>query len=219
MIFDKSLNLVNQIFLINMNYAYDIFISYRRDDLTKAWIEKHFVPLLDSHVFYELGRHPVFYIDLQLESGTTWPIALGNALGTCKTIIPLWSKTYLNSVWCACEISHMLEREIKTGFRTLQQPEGLVFPTIIHDGETMPINLSSIQKVEIQDCFNVKMSPDSPKAELLSDKLKPLGKAIASVLDKAPDCQADWKIDTANTFFKQFYINTQAQQTQTPKFI
>jgi hypothetical protein len=63
------------------------------------------------------------------------------------------------------------------------------------------------------------MSPDSPKAELLSDKLKPLGKAIASVLDKAPDCQADWKIDTANTFFKQFYINTQAQQTQTPKFI
>ena len=138
-----------------MDYEYDIFISYRRDDLTKAWIEKIFIPPLRSHVFYELGFHPRFFIDEQLEVGTTWPLSLGHALGTSKTIIPLWSKTFLNSVWCTCEISHMLEREAKTGFRTPQNPDGLVFPTIIHDGETLPINLSSIQKVEIQDCFNV----------------------------------------------------------------
>jgi len=201
-----------------MDYQYDIFISYRRDDLTKVWIEKLFIPILDSHVFLELGRHPTFYIDIQLESGTTWPIALGNALGTCRTIIPLWSKTYLNSIWCTCEISHMLERERKTGFRTLEKPGGLVFPTIIHDGETMPINLSSIQKVEIQDCFNVKMSPDSPKAEILSDKLQPLGKAIAGALGVAPAWQADWKIESANAFYKQFHISIEAQQTQAPKF-
>lgn len=201
-----------------MNYQYDIFISYRRDDLTKAWIEKHFIPLLDSHVFYELGRHPKFYIDVQLESGTTWPIALGNALGTSKVIIPLWSKNYLNSVWCTCEISIMLDREIKTGCRTLQNPSGLVFPTVIHDGETMPVNLSSIQKVEIQDCFNVKMSPDSPKAEILSEKLQPLGKAIADAIDKAPAWQAGWETATADTFFQQFHISTQAHQVVTPKF-
>lgn len=201
-----------------MSYQHDIFISYRRDDLTRAWIDKIFIPPLSSHIFYELGSHPKFYIDEQLESGTTWPLSLGTALGTAKTIIPLWSKTYLNSIWCTCEISHMLEREIKTGFRTLQQPDGLVFPTIIHDGETMPINLSSIQKVEIQDFFNVKMSPDSPKAELLTDKLKPLGKAIARSIGNAPVWQADWKIDAANAFYQQFYNSSIAQQTQTPKF-
>ena len=70
-----------------MDYQYDIFISYRRDNLTKAWIEKHFIPILDSHVFYECGKHPVFYIDTLLEAGTTWPIALGNALGTSRTIM------------------------------------------------------------------------------------------------------------------------------------
>jgi len=201
-----------------MAYLHDVFISYRRDDLTRAWIEKHFVPLLSSHVFFELGRHPDFYIDVQLESGTTWPISLGTALGTSRTIIPLWSKTYLNSMWCSCEISHMLERERRTDRRTLQKPEGFFFPTVIHDGETMPINLSSIQKVEIQDCFNVKMSPDSPKAELLSEKLRPLGKAIAGAIEAAPDWQEDWKIDAANAFYQQFFNSTQAQQTQTPKF-
>jgi len=201
-----------------MSYLHDIFISYRRDDLTKSWIEKLFVPVLDSHIFYELGSHPKFYIDEYLEAGTTWPLSLGTALGTSKTIISLWSKTYLNSHWCSCEISHMLEREIKTGFRTLQRPGGLVFPTIIHDGETMPVSLSSIQKVEIQDCFNVKMSPDSPKAELLSDKLKPLGRALAEAIGNAPDWQEDWKIDSANAFYQQFYNNAQSQQIQTPKF-
>jgi len=201
-----------------MAYLHDVFISYRRDDLTRSWIEKHFIPLLSSHVFLELGRHPDFYIDVQLESGTTWPLSLGSALGTSRTIIPLWSKTYLNSKWCSCEISHMLEREIKTGFRTLQKPEGLVFPTIIHDGETMPIQLSSIQKVEIQECFNLKMSPDSPKAELLSEKLKPLARAIAGAIENAPDWQTDWKIDAANAFYLQFFNSAPAQQTQTPKF-
>jgi hypothetical protein len=201
-----------------MSYQHDIFISYRRDHLTRTWIEKIFIPPLSSHIFYELGNHPQFYIDELLESGTTWPLSLGSALGTSRTIILLWSKTYLNSIWCSSEISHMLEREIKTGFRTVQKPGGLIFPTIIHDGETMPINLSSIQKVEIQDCFNVKMSPDSPRAELLSEKLKPLGKAIAGAIGNAPDWQADWKIDAANAFYQQFYNSTQAQQTQTPKF-
>jgi hypothetical protein len=199
-------------------YQYDIFISYRRDDQTKAWIAKHFVPLLNHHVFNELGYHPVFYIDDQLESGVSWPFALGHALGTSKVIIPLWSKTYLNSVWCTCEISHMLERESKVGCRTIERPEGLIFPTIIHDGETLPASLSSIQKIEIQECFNVKMSPDSPKAEILADRLKPLGKAIADAILNAPECEADWRIESANAFYNTFYVQQGAQQTVSPKF-
>lgn len=201
-----------------MDYRYDIFISYRRDDQTKIWIDRHFIPLIQHHVFNELGRAPVIYIDSQLEAGSTWPLELGNALGTSRTIIPLWSKTYLNSVWCTCEISHMLERETKAGLRTTEKPYGLIFPVIIHDGETMPINLSSIQKAEIQECFNVKMSADSPRAEILSDKLSTLGRVIAESICHAPVCQADWGIESANAFYRQFYKDVAAQQVQTPKF-
>lgn len=202
-----------------MGYEYDIFISYRRNEKTKAWIEKHFIPTLNVHIFNELGWNPKFFIDSQLEAGVTWPLALGNALGTSKIIIPLWTKTYLNSVWCTAEISRMMKREVDTGCRTPDRPGGLVFPTIIHDGESLPINLSIIQKYEIQDCYNVNMTVDSAKAELLSDRLEPLGKAIADTLSNLPEYQSTWKTDTAQAFYDQFFVNVNPEQTSAPKFI
>jgi hypothetical protein len=201
-----------------MAYKYDIFISYRRDALTRQWIEEHFVPLIELHVRMELGRVPIIYIDSQLENGTTWPISLGKALGSSRTIIPLWTKTFLHSVWCTHEIGHMLERETKTGFRTYEKPSGLIFPTIIHDGETLPVNLLTIQKIEIQDCFNVRMSKNSPKAEILDDKLKPLGKDIADAILLAPDWIEDWEKTAVNNFVTQYHISIESQQNSTPKF-
>ncbi|WP_315822717.1 hypothetical protein [Paraflavitalea speifideaquila] len=62
------------------------------------------------------------------------------------------------------------------------------------------------------------MSPDSQKAEELSEKLRPLGKAIAGAIETAPDWQEDWKIEAANAFYREFFKGAQAQQTQTPKF-
>lgn len=201
-----------------MDYQYDVFISYRRDGLTRKWIETHFVPLLEHHINLELGRMPEIFIDSQLENGTTWPIALGSALGASRTIIPLWTKTFLNSEWCTCEIGHMLEREKKFGYRTIQKPGGLVFPTVIHDGETMPVNLTTIQRIEIQECFNVRMSIDSPKAEVLDDRLRSLGKDIADAIKDAPVWQQDWQIAAVNSFVQQFYIKKHSLQIQPPKF-
>ncbi len=201
-----------------MSYIYDVFISYRRDDLTRYWIETHFVPLIALHIKNELGRDPEIYIDSKLESGTHWPISLGKALGASRIIIPLWSKTFLNSMWCSCEIGHMVERESKTGFRTFEKPGGLIFPTIIHDGETLPVQLSTIQKFEIQECYNVRMSIDSPKAEILDDKLKPLGKEISEAIMNAPEWQEDWQIQAVNSFVQQYHISTGSQQNSAPKF-
>jgi hypothetical protein len=201
-----------------MAYKYDIFISYRRDNLTRRWIETHFVPLLEHHINLELGRKPIIYIDTLLENGTTWPIALGSALGASRTIIPLWTKTFLNSEWCSCEIGHMLERENKNGYRTIEKPGGLVFPTVIHDGETMPISLTTIQKIEIQECYNVRMSVDSPKAEILDDRLRPLGRDITDAISNAPAWKQDWQIDAVNSFVQQFHIKEESIQSQPPKF-
>jgi hypothetical protein len=125
---------------------------------------------------------------------------------------------YLNSIWCSCEIGHMLERESKNGYRTFDKPGGLVFPTIIHDGETMPVHLSTIQKLEIQDCFNVRMSSNSPKAEILDDKLKPLGKDIAAAISTAPTWREDWQIESVNSFVETYHISVESSQNQLPKF-
>lgn len=201
-----------------MGYIYDIFISYRRNDLTKKWIADHFAPLIKHHVQLELGYEPEIFIDSQLESGTSWPISLGRALGSSRTIIPLWTKMFLESRWCSCEISHMLDREIKYGFRSTANPEGLIFPTILHDGETMPPDLATIQKTEIQDCYSVRMSIDSPKAEILDDKLRLLGKPIANAIKSAPQWDSAWLNQASNSFISKLYLEQQSSQSYPPKF-
>jgi len=101
-----------------MGYSNDIFISYRRNPETHAWITEHFVPLLALRVELELGRKPSIYVDDQIESGTSWPASLGVALGCSRVLIPLWSGNYLSSAWCVQELSHMLARERETDLRT-----------------------------------------------------------------------------------------------------
>lgn len=200
-----------------MAYQYDIFISYRRDEFTRKWIEDYFVPKVRHFVFLETNIDPVFFVDDQaIEVGTTWPAILGNALGASKVIIPLWTKNYLKSVWCASEISQMMQRESSCGYRTQQNPYGLVFPTVIHDGETIPGSISIIQKIEIQKYFK-PIAKDSLAAEEFHEKLVPLGKAVAEAIENAPPFNPQWQVNGAKQFFDIYYNSGASQQTKPPK--
>lgn len=202
-----------------MDYEYDIFISYRRQKETRGWIEDHFIPILKHHINLEIGRDPIFFLDTEIEKGTSWPNRLGQKIGTSRTIIPLWTGTFLNSKWCSCELGHMLERESKHGFRIGNNANGLVFPTIIHDGEEskLPVQLRTIQYVEIQDCYNIRMTKDSPKAELLAEKLEPLAKSIALAIENAPKWKQDWQIEAITEFVETFHLNEDPIQRTLPK--
>lgn len=203
-----------------MAYKYDIFISYRREKETRKWIEDHFKPILMSHLHHELGYYPEIFIDDQeLEIGSTWPIDLGNALGASKTLVPLWTRTFLNSIWCTNEIGHMIEREVAYGYRTKTRPNGLIFPTIIHDGETLPVQLSTIQNIGIQECFNVRMAKDSPKGERLAELLIPLAEAISFGINNAPQFEEKWKIKAINDFFSNNYKGPIQGQMNSPKHV
>jgi len=203
-----------------MAYKYDIFISYRRHLFTRDWINKHFKPLLEFWVEFELGRKPDIYTDSQLDNdiGTTWPIKLGEEISSSRILIPLWTKNYLNSIWCTCEISHMLEREIITGCRTPQNANGLVVPVIIHDGENLPINLAIIQKLDVKDYFKARMREDSHEAEELDKKIKDIAGSIATCINSVPQWQNDWKIKATNNFYKLFYKDPNSEKSELPKF-
>jgi hypothetical protein len=201
-----------------MSYKYDIFISYRRDEETRNWLNKHFIPLLKHRLKLELGNEPTIYTDQQLEVGTTWPVALGNEISSSKILIALWTKTYLNSEWCTCEISHMLERETILGYRDAQNLNGLVIPIVVHDGETLPRALAIGQTLEIQDCFNPRMSVDSAKAEKLADSLSAAAVGIANLIKNAPAWQQQWNIVAKNNFYQLYYKNSDPNQINPPKF-
>lgn len=202
-----------------MAYEYDIFISYRRLGETRSWIESYLAPLIVHHLSLDLGRNPKIFVDSQIEAGDSWPIVLGNAIASSKVIIPLWTRKYLQSLWCSCEIGHMLERERKLGYRCSNNSGGLIFPTIINDGDTMPVQISTIQKYEMQEFFKLTLNKDGNKYTEFEDKVKLLADKIGRALDDAPDWQADWQIEAVNSFVSQLYVKEESLQTQPPQFL
>ena len=200
-----------------MGYQYDIFISYRRNAETLRWIEQHFIPLLELHVEMELDRKPVVYLDTKLESGAAWPARLGEALGTSRILLALWTRNYMSSVWCTNEFTHMVDRTVKAGLATVANPYGLVVPAFIHDGESFPPSLAHIQNFQIQKCFNVRMAPTGPLAEELDSHLTEQAPSIARCIDCAPPWDAAWTGMAASALFNALHRPV-ASQNVLPKF-
>jgi hypothetical protein len=201
-----------------VNYTHDIFISYRRNSETLAWIKQHFLPLLTLRVDMELGRTPTVFIDEQVETGTSWPQALGTALGCSRTLIALWTGNYLSSVWCSTELSHMVAREHEADLRSAQRPHGVVIPAFIHDGNRFPAELGYMQRFEIQQCFNVRMAPNSPRAEELDAALAAQAPAIAACIDNAPAFRSAWPEAAAEQMYERFHQKVGPVQTTVPRF-
>ena len=201
-----------------MAYQHDIFISYRRDPEVCEWINTHFKPLLKTNVKFELGKEPDVFVDDQLEAAGVWPLTLGNSIGSSRVLIILWTKTYLFSEWCSLEMSHMLEREKKKGFRTPAKPYSLVIPVIIHDGETMPAELSAVQRIDIHNFFTVRMHKESDSSEKLSKALLAKAADIADAINRAPAWEENWNIEAANEFYQKYYSNQTPVQQQLTTF-
>ena len=196
-----------------MSYTHDIFISYRRNPETVLWIQDHLIPLE-----HELGNPPDIYTDQRLETGSTWPVDLGTELARSKLLISLWSGNYLNSKWCTLELAHMVAREKKEHLRTPRKSSGVVFFIVIHDGDKIPKELQAVQKLEIQNCFNVRMRRDSVRAEELDAILAQNAAGIAHAIQNAPKFKANWPIKTAASFFNRFHLSDAPSQSTVPKF-
>jgi len=202
----------------SMSYRHDIFLSYKRHPETLKWIKDHFLPLLDLRVSMELGRQVDIFVDDQIDAGTSWPQQLGVELSASRILLPLWTRTYFTSKWCTCEMSNMMAREGLTGCRTLANPRGIIVPAIIHDGDTFPAEIGHINHIEIQKCFNVRMSRESKRAEDLDDILMQHAPAVATAISNAPDWQSNWSDETAATFFRLFHLQDGTSQDTVPRF-
>lgn len=201
-----------------MSYDYDIFISYRRNPETLGWIKEHFLPLLSLRLEFELKREPEIYVDAQIEIGSSWPPALGAALGTSRVLISLWTGNYFASVWCTEEFSQMLAREAEAKLRTIAKPHGLIIPAFIHDGDSFPADLKHIQPFEIQSCFNPRMARNSQRAEELDAVLAAQAPAIAASIQNAPSWRKNWATKAGAAFYKRFHRHSESVQTSVPRF-
>ena len=175
------------------------------------------MPLLELRVEQELNRRPDIYLDKRLESGSSWPADLGQALGNSRILIALWSGNYLASKWCALEFSHMLDRERQAGMRSVAQPRGVVVPAFIHDGNKFLAECAHISYFEIQKSFNVRMARNSPRAEELDLALAEQAPAIAHCVQAAPPWNGAWGTQAATALFAQLH-RVAPEQAGVPRF-
>lgn len=201
-----------------MSYKYDIFVSYRRNPETLAWIKEHFVPLLSLRLEFELKRKPEIFVDEQIESGSSWPTELGIALGASRVLIPLFTGNYFASVWCTEEFGQMVTREQQAKLRTPDKPRGLIIPAFIHDGDSFPPKLKHIQPFQIQSCFNPRMARNSQRAEELDAALAAQAPAIASSIQAAPAWRKKWPAEGAAAFHERYFRHAKSEQTSVPRF-
>jgi hypothetical protein len=132
-----------------MTYRYDVFLSYSRRDPVLPWVRDHFKPQLEQWLTQSMPQDPAIFRDEDsVETGSSWPLVLRQALLTSKITVAVLSPSYFRSSWCLAEWDSVSEREKILGYRTLENPRGLVYPVCFHDGEHFP---EAVKKIQYRD--------------------------------------------------------------------
>jgi len=178
-----------------MGYEWDIFISYRRKEIPKKWMENVFLPLFEDYLEEELGGRKVkIFRDTDgIESSANWKSSIKRALATSKCIVPILIPSYFRSEWCTKEISVIYKRQIHLGYNTVQNPNGLIIPLKIHDGIHFPKEIKEIQILDCNDFYRVGPSVEGTQLYIkLQDTLLKWVSDVAKSINGAPEWNPKW---------------------------
>jgi hypothetical protein len=112
----------------------------------------------------------------------------------------------------------MMVREQKEKLRTGSRPHGIIIPAFIHDGERFPRELAHIQHFAMQECFNVRMARNSPRAEELDALLGAQAPAIAACINNAPAWRKSWPRSATKKIYDRLYQQLEPVQEVIPRF-
>ncbi|MCB9528149.1 MAG: TIR domain-containing protein [Myxococcales bacterium] len=117
-----------------VDYLYDVFVSYPRDEKLDEWVHDLLLPTLRDEFKHNHGRPAeAIFVDREIKPGSQWPDSLAKALKHSRILLGIWSAPYFQSAWCVAEWRNMQKREM---FCTVdsQRPR-LILPIIYHDGK------------------------------------------------------------------------------------
>lgn len=107
----------------------------------------------------------------------------------------------------------MSHRETECGFRTVERPEGLISPAIVHDGEeNLPTEAQAIESVKLQDYALANLQPGTNDAAELEKLIREWAPELASCIANAPPWEKRWEQPLADTFVETFYRQGQRQR-------
>jgi hypothetical protein len=179
------------------DYEYDVFLSYKRNQLTAPWIEG-FKARLTYWLTQELGgREAKVFFDIEsIEVGDPWPDKLREALKVSRCLVGMWSPDYFRSRWCVSEWRSFLEREKQAGVPGAR----LVAPIKCHDGEHFPSEAQNIQQFDPSQYWRTvpKNFWDTEPAMKAEDLVKQFAKRLAAIVQQAPLFNPAWGIVDAD---------------------
>lgn len=125
-------------------------------------------------------------------------------------MIAVLSRDYFESDWCTLEIALMRHREVLCGYRTGQNPRGLIIPVIIDDGDHFPPEVQEIQGQKIHDFANPFMRIDSPRQEEFAEALRTkLCVDIQNAIQFVPAFDPQWRNAAVENFEARFKVQLQ----------
>ncbi|WP_025741734.1 toll/interleukin-1 receptor domain-containing protein [Aquimarina pacifica] len=174
-----------------MSYKYDVFFSYKRNQLTETWHNK-LVEQLEFWLNMEIQDRNVsiFYDKESIEIGDEWKSKIGDAIRHSRCIVAILSPDYFKSTWCYAEILSFLKRQ-----EIIEDSTGLVLGARFHDGHSFPEKVKAIQQEDFSDYASVSDSFwDTRKAAEFGDRIKEFARVIAHQIKNAPEFQQDFPI-------------------------
>ena len=197
------------------DYEHHVFLSYRRSDEDWVrWTQENLVRPRRSLLRPALGDVRIF-VDQQIDTGADWPMRLARALARSRLLIPVLSRDYFHSDWCRLELALMYRREQQCGLRTPANPDGLILPLVIDDGESFPPEVQAIQRTNIQEFANPWIRLDSPRQEDFAERLRQWCPCVEAALLRIPPYDPAWEALAIDEFRHQFQIHP-AAQTRVP---
>lgn len=180
-------------------YEWDAFLSYRRWQEWPEWVRAHFHPLFLHYLGEELGREPRVFVDWGDETPGDWPTHLARALARSRVLVPLLSRLYFRSPWCATEYELMKRREdVCAGT--------LIVPAVIHDGDELPPHARRTYSAILTAYSNPRIATRGRTAARLADEINKWMPTVRQAIEDAPEYDPTWlnaHVDAMDQTFEQ----------------
>ncbi|MFJ2233400.1 toll/interleukin-1 receptor domain-containing protein [Streptomyces sp. NPDC087859] len=186
-----------------MDYEYDVFISYSNRGHVKDWVKNHFQEELTKSLWDVLPNDPRVFVDYEIPVGTRWPEKLEDALLKSRCLVAIWSPPYFRSEWCMAEWTSMRKRQEVLGESNGQAPT-LIYPIRFADGDHFHPDAQATQHCRDLSKYghDGEQFRNTPDYVAFQREMRTVAEEVASLIDCAPEWQADWPVDRPEAYRK-----------------
>lgn len=170
-----------------VDYEWDVFLSYEPVKLFNTWREEIFLELFEGFLEQRLMRKPRIFERKELCAGEDVPVSVKNALARSRCFVGLCSPTYFKCYQCRYELSVMIRRERRFGYRTIDNSIPLIMIAKVYDGERFPVPVSRLIKREwdFNELTNLGIRRGR-KSDLLYERINDLAKVAEQAINAPP---------------------------------